>query len=82
MILPLIVLAFAADPRILVNIEFEGIQDLNRLSHLDIHYDHHRTSENIHAFVTQKMMSEISSLGFDVSVTPNLAFERFQALKN
>lgn len=79
-ILPAIALVLAAERRFTVNIQYENIRDLDRLSHLDIHYDHHRTAHNVDAFVTEKIMEDISALGFSITRIPNVAFERYKVL--
>ena len=59
LIFSMLIVVFAAEQPILINIHFDHIQNLNRLSHLDIDYDHHRTNKNIHAFVTPRVKDDI-----------------------
>ena len=63
-------LIFGSSERFLVEINFNKIRDLNLLSHLEIHYDHHRSYNNVHAFVDEIILNEIKK-----SLTRNEACE-------
>ncbi|MAJ45427.1 MAG: hypothetical protein CMF96_11885 [Candidatus Marinimicrobia bacterium] len=75
-------LIFSFSDRFLVEIEFSYIQELNKLKHLDIHYDHHRTKKSIHAFVDEEIFEEIKLNGFKIQHIDNHAHNYFKELQN
>ena len=74
-------LIFGSSEKFLVEINFNKIEDLNLLSHLEIHYDHHRSFNHVHAFVDDIILNEIKTIGFDVYKIENKAHNYFNELK-
>jgi carboxypeptidase D len=72
---------FSFSDRYPVEIQFNDIRDLNKLNHLEIHYDHHRTKNSVHAFVDDNIYVEIQLLGFKIKKIENHAHDQFQKLK-
>ena len=62
---------FSFSNRYPVEIQFNNIQDLNKLNHLEIHYDHHRTKNSVHAFVDDNIYVEIQLSG--LKITPMIS---------
>ena len=57
----------------MVEITFDDITQLQQLVALDIDLDHHRTLEEVHAFVNDKEYQLISEMDFGIQKIPNKA---------
>ena len=73
-------LIFGFSEKFLVEINFDKIEDLNQLSHLEIDYDHHRTNRQVHAFINEITFLEIETMGFEVYKIENEAYNYFNKL--
>ena len=78
----LLSIIFANSDKYLVEISFNNFNQLQQLVDLGIDLDHHRTSDEIHAFVNDEEFLRISNLGFVIQQIPNQAKIYFQDLKN
>ncbi len=73
-------LIFASSERFLVEININQIEELNLLSHLDIHYDHKRSDNQVHAFVNEEIFNDIKLIGFEINKIENKALTYFNEL--
>jgi hypothetical protein len=81
-IILLVSLIFGHTERFLVEININQIEELNLLSHLDIHYDHKRNVNQVHAFVNEELFKEIKLIGFNINKIENKALNYFNELNN
>ena len=64
---------FSNSEKYMVEITFDDITQLQKLVALDIDLDHHRTLEEVHAFVNDKEYQLISEMDFGIQKIPNKA---------
>ncbi len=77
----LFAMIFANVEKRMVEINFNEITELQQLVDMGIDLDHHRTSTEVHAFVTDEEFQLISKMNFGIREIPNQAKLYFEELK-
>ena len=76
----LILLGIGHFEKRMVEISFSKLSQLDVLVQMNIDLDHHRTKNDVHAFVTDEEYNQISNMGFGITEIPNQAKLYFQQL--
>ena len=76
----LILLGIGHFEKRMVEISFSNLSQLDALVQMNIDLDHHRTKNDVHAFVTDEEYNQISNMGFGITEIPNQAKLYFQEL--
>ena len=76
----LILLGIGHFEKRMVEISFSKLSQLDALVQMNIDLDHHRTKNDVHAFVTDEEYNQISNMGFGITDIPNQAKLYFQQL--
>ena len=76
----LILLGIGHFEKRMVEISFSNLSQLDELVQMNIDLDHHRTKNDVHAFVTDEEYNQISNMGFGITEIPNQAKLYFQEL--
>ena len=75
-----LMLSTAYSEKRMVEISFKNLLQLDLLVQMDIDLDHHRTLNEVHAFVTDEEFEKIHNMDFGIKYIPNQAKLYFEEL--